>query len=70
MSSPGEVSKDDYKTVYECERDDDYTLDDAFEEFNIKHPSDYKARSLSVSDIVEMDGKSYFCMSIGWKQVF
>ena len=26
-------------------------------------------KSLSVSDIVELDGKYYFCSNVGWKEV-
>lgn len=58
-----------YNTVYECVRSDDYTNEDAFEEFNINHPSDFRSHSLSVSDMVSIDGKKYFCDSVGWIEV-
>ena len=44
-------------------------LDDIFRELNINHPSDYKGHSLSVSDIVEINGKYYFCDDLGWKEL-
>lgn len=32
-------------------------------------PQGYKGHSLSVSDLVQMDGKTYFCDSFGFKDV-
>lgn len=31
-----------------------------------KTPDDFKGHSLSTSDIVELDGKLYYCDSFGW----
>lgn len=50
------------------------TLEDVYEKFNRHHPEGYEARSLSVSDVVEMiadDGLSEFnfCDSFGFKKV-
>lgn len=51
------------------------TLEDVFRKFNNDHPAGYKARSLSVSDVVEViesdSVKSgfYFCDSFGFKEV-
>lgn len=50
------------------------TLEDVYRMFNLNHPKDYKGRSLSVSDVVEVvkdNGNSdfYFCDSIGFKQI-
>lgn len=51
------------------------TLEDVFTKFNIDHPDDYKGRSLSVSDVVEVtksdDVKSgfYFCDNYGFKKI-
>ena len=43
-------------------------LEKVFEMFNINHPDDYKASSLSVSDIVVLDGiYHYYCDSMGWE---
>ena len=48
--------------------------EDVYKKFNLDHPEDYKGRSLSVSDVVEIigeDGKStfHFCDDIGFKQI-
>lgn len=37
--------------------------------FNLKHPSDYKLRSLSVGDIVVVNGMMYICCVIGFKEI-
>ena len=29
----------------------------------------YKSRSISVSDVVELDGRYYYCDSFGWKDI-
>ncbi len=48
-----------------------YILEDIYEKLNIAHPADYRARSLSVSDIVAIkhDNKIlfYFCDRIGFR---
>ena len=38
-----------------------------FHIFNVEHPDDYEARSLSTSDVVVLDGEPYYCDSFGWK---
>lgn len=59
----------DYNCVYEYRRRSDYKLDDVFYEFNIHHPDDFRGHSLSVSDIVEMDGIKWYCDDIGWSRI-
>lgn len=50
-------------------------LEDVFQKFNIDHPSGYKGRSLSVSDIIEVveadeiNAGFYFCDNVGFKRV-
>lgn len=50
-------------------------LEDVFYIFNMKKPADYKARSLSVSDVVHVFPGSkipegyYLCKSFGWLKV-
>jgi hypothetical protein len=61
-----DILRKDYVKVYDCERKDGYNEEDAFDEFNLDHPSDYKSSSLSVSDIISIDDKYLFCDSIGW----
>ena len=44
-------------------------LEELFKIFNIKIPEDFKGHSLSVSDIVEIDGKNYYCDFVGWEEL-
>lgn len=65
---------DDYKVVYEGELDStaepEQALEDLFVTFNVNHPADFKAHSLSVSDLVELEGVgTYYCDSVGWEKV-
>ena len=63
-----------YDKVYECEMEGN-SLEDVFQKFNIAKPVDYTARSLSVSDIVEViesediEPGYYYCDSIGFEKV-
>lgn len=63
-----------YDKVYAGEVDCN-NLEEVYQMFNINHPDGYKARSLSVSDIVEVmkpDGEKsdfYFCDSVGFRKV-
>lgn len=69
-----EINSSIYDSVYvgnvDCK-----TLEDVYRKFNNDHPAGYKARSLSVSDVVEViksdSVKSgfYFCDSFGFKEV-
>lgn len=65
----------EYKEVWddEIETDDELSvegvLDRLFEKFNIAHPKNYHGRSMSVSDVVELDGVKYFCDSMDWVKV-
>ncbi len=43
--------------------------DKLFEMFNINHPKDYTARSLSVGDIVIVNGMMFICCGIGFKEI-
>ena len=61
-----------YKSVYSgvVEGNDAYqVLEDLFYIFNCNHPEDYKAHSLSVSDVVFLDGNYYYCDRFGWKLI-
>ena len=62
----------DYKKVYEGEEegeDNINILDKLFEKFNLAHPDDFRGHSLSVSDVIILDDKMYYCDSIGWKEI-
>ena len=66
------IPSDEYECVFSGELDVD-NPEDTFFIFNTKHPSGYKGRSMSVSDVVEFEkeGKStfYFCDSFGFKEI-
>ena len=67
-----QIDLDDYKVVYEGELDYPEmpnALEKLFEIFNIRRPEDFKGRSMSVSDIVEVDGKNYYCDAAGWVEL-
>ena len=60
---------DDYDVVYEGEiegTNPNAVLEELFKIFNIERPEDFTGHSLSVSDVVELDGVNYYCDSIGW----
>jgi len=62
----------DYKKVYEGEEEGEDNidiLDKLFEKFNLAHPDDFRGHSLSVSDVIILDDKMYYCDSIGWKEI-
>lgn len=62
----------DYELKYEGKvevEDVNKTLEDLFTKFNIKRPEDFKGHSLSVSDIIELDGKYYYCDNVGWTEI-
>lgn len=65
----GKVDPAGYEKVYEYEAEEDVDLEDVFYIFNMEHPKDFLGHSLSVSDVVALDGKLYFCDSIGWKEM-
>ena len=61
-----------YEKKYEYSEDymdltDREILGIIFEKFNLDCPDDFIGRSLSVSDIVTLNDKLYFCDSYGWK---
>ena len=44
-------------------------LEDLFFVFNCNYPEDFMGHSLSVSDVVVIDGKKYYCDPFGWKKI-
>ena len=69
-----EINSSIYDKVYEGSINGS-SLEDVYTKFNIDHPSDYRGRSLSVSDIVGVSNSPdvldgfYFCDSVGFKAV-
>jgi hypothetical protein len=57
-----------YSTRYTKDGD---ILEDIWVMFNCEErtPANYIGRSLSVSDVVGIDGWLYFCDSVGWKRI-
>lgn len=44
-------------------------LEHVFSIFNTRHPAGYCGRSLSVGDVVRLEGKHYLCVTVGFKEV-
>lgn len=69
----GGVKIHEYKSIYTGYipgNDPHEILEKLYIMFNVNHPSDYRGRSLSVSDLVALeDTGTYFCDSFGWKQI-
>ena len=66
---PSEIYQHVYQT--ECDTDDP---EEIFEQLNLFHPADYRARSLSVSDVVEYEKGSddrsfYYCDVFGFREI-
>lgn len=57
-----------YRVVYDGELPVD-TVDEVYSYLQWKHPEGYNGHSLSVSDLVEIDGRVLFCDSKGWQDV-
>jgi len=64
----------EYNNVYDGEievvgKRDEVILDMLFTEFNLNHPDDFHGHSLSVSDVVVLNGTIYYCDSLCWKKI-
>lgn len=74
IQGSSEINSSIYDCVFEGNVDCK-NLEDVFTKFNTNYPDGYRARSLSVSDVVEVvesdDVKSgfYFCNNYGFKQI-
>lgn len=65
----GKVDINDYQMVWFGKVSDHATFEDIFAMCNLNHPEGYHGHSLSVSDIVYMDGKVMYCDEIGFTEV-
>lgn len=70
------LSLKDYEVVYEGEvegEEVETTLEKLFTLFNIFHPEDFEGRSMSVSDIVQLDRETYceyyYTDTFGFKKI-
>ena len=67
--------KNYYKKVYEYEEDfknrtDEEILESIYVKFNTARPSDFRAHSMSTSDIVILDdSRMWYCDSFGWQEM-
>ena len=63
----------DYECVFETEKNDTENLEDIYSIFNgvgnVSWARDFMGRSMSVSDIVELNGDLYYCDIIGWQKL-
>ena len=55
-----------YDKVYTDYVEDNITLDDIFEKFNINRPDDFYGHSLSVSDLIIINNKIFYVDSFGF----
>ena len=73
----GAPSAADYDRVYECTRealsipgsDPETVLEHIYSVFNIHKPRDFKGHSLSVSDVVVLDGVAWYVDVYGFKKL-
>ena len=71
----GAPSATDYDRVYEYTAlripgsDTETVLEYIFRTFNIEKPADFKGHSLSVSDVVTLDGVAYYVDAYGFKRL-
>ena len=67
------VKDKSYKKIYEGEIDSDGTdenvLDEIFSKYQSVKPEGYSGRSVSVSDMITLDGKTFFTDSFGFKRL-
>lgn len=65
----GTINMNDYRCVFSGEELVN-GLDDIFTKCNsYPKPTGYTGWSMSISDIIEMDGKKYYCDAFGWKEM-
>lgn len=73
----GAPNASDYDSVYECGRaalgiisiDPADILERVYRVFNIEKPRDFKGHSLSVSDVITLDGAAYYVDVYGFKRI-
>lgn len=68
------LSTSQYKKVYEGDFPEDEgdtmpVTERIFQRFNIARPKDFQGHSLSISDIIVLSGKYYFCDSLGFVEL-
>ena len=66
---PKGIKENIYDFIYETVVDDAYGVEQVYTMFNINIPESFKGRSLSISDIIKLDGKYYYCDDMGFKEL-
>ena len=69
-----DLSIKDYDMVYSGKTElsvcsDSYALNELYNIFNIRHPKDFKGRSMSISDVVDLEGRLYYVDTFGFKRI-
>ena len=71
-SNHGGITIADYELVFDGEVNAN-DMEDIFVMFNFKHPEGFTGHSLSVSDIVVVEGEEhnsiFYCDSFGWEEI-
>ena len=71
--NPNTFNISNYNEIYSGEIETTgYTindLDNIYLKFNGVHPEDFHGHSLSISDVVELDGTLYYVERMGWKKL-
>lgn len=65
----GDVLEEAHQGVAATDDSEAALLDAIFELYNTCHPADYHDRSLSVGDVVEINGRHFSCDSAGWTRI-
>ena len=70
----GSVKENNYNLVYKMEiseliNDENEMLENLFRKFNLNKPLDFKGYNLSVSDVIEFNGKYFYVNSIGFVDI-
>ena len=61
--------KKNYKCVFSEENEQNISLESVFVRFNIYIPEGYTGHSLSVSDVIEQNGRFFFVDSFGFVDI-
>lgn len=69
MKKRNSLTLDLYDVVYEGTLEDDLDLEDIYTAFQGHKPEGYKGHSVSMSDVVEMEGKFYYCDRYEWVEI-
>lgn len=68
-----EVKKENYRPIYSGEVEDYESdidcLDELYMKFQGRKPEGYSGHSLSMSDVIVLDERAYYCDSHGWQEI-